>query len=97
MWIFIERSRGGKFRRNYIEICEVLNEFRSVSFVHYREFRLTKISLEILYRTNQNHLEIFTLMFQSWFTINCQMVTLTIYTPVHGYTTQTVHCTLYCI
>ena len=52
---------------NFVEItskfAKVLNEFRSVSFVHYREFRLTKISLEILYRTNRNHLEIFTLLF----------------------------------
>ena len=84
---------------NFVEItskfAKVLNEFRSVSFVHYREFRLTKISLEILYRTNRNHLEIFTLLFQSWFTINCQMVTLTMYTPVHGYTRQTVHFTVF--
>ena len=75
---------------DFVEItskfAKVLNEFRSVSFVHYREFRLTKISLEIL-RTNRNHLEIFILLFQSWFSINCQMVTLTMYTPVHGHTT----------
>ena len=36
---------GQKFRRKYIEICD---NFERISYVHFREFRSTKISMETI-------------------------------------------------
>ena len=54
-------ENGRHFRENKVEnfvertlrFLKILNKICSVSFVHFREFRSTKISLETLYETQQ--------------------------------------------
>ena len=50
-------ENGRNFRENKVErtsrFLKILNKICSVSFVHFLEFRSTKISLETLYETQQ--------------------------------------------